>query len=317
LENNKSKTKGRKNKMNKKGMKTGGVVLVILVSLVALMLLGLGGYFLYNASQNVNVEGTTNPNLCGDSTGVLTVNAINKLDQGTAIAGETITAGVEDGSVVTSVTSGTTAFAIGSKVKVLVSNSSFIDESFDFVMPCGGYILQAPLYASASTNPGVRIKNDDGDFMSDAIAGLTTNQTSLSAGETVNLEVEFQGVNKESTGDLIYIVELPASTSANVTEINMAGATKVNTPSVHTLQNAGSKVQAFKIPAVIGADKKTYVLSIVLSSGKIISGGVYTDWYSEQEFIDTNGQLAKGVQDSSGTAKYENTGDSDFYINAP
>jgi hypothetical protein len=257
----------------------------------------------------------TDPTMCPESTGVLTINAMNALQRGTSVTVNT-TAGVAGGPVSTAVTSGTTTFPVGSKVVVLASAANYLDRSFEFTMPCGGKILDVPMFAASATNPSLRIKNDDDNFMTDAIAGGAVNQTAVSAGETLAIKVEFKGVNLENTGDLIYIIELPAGTSANVTDILMPGATRVNLPSVHTTINAGSKVQAFRIPAIEGAVTKTYAVSIVLGSGKIIAGGVYTDWYAEQEFVDIDGSVKTGVEDSNGNAKYENTGDFDFYINA-
>jgi hypothetical protein len=300
--------------INKSAKTNGG-----LVALMAILVIGLLGVGYLAVTQNIAKTpsgGQTDPTSCADSTGILTVNAINALERGSAISAPTITAGVNGNSVSTNVTSGTSTFAVGQKVTVLVSKADYIDQSFEFVMPCGGKVLESALFKASSTNPSVRIKNDDDDFMTDAVAGGAVNQTAVASGETVGLKVEFKGVNNENTGDLIFVVELPANTASNVTDILMPGATKVNLPGVHTTLNAGSKVQAFRVPAIEGAVSKTYDLSIVLGSGKIIAGGVYTDWYAEQEFVDTDGTIKKGVENSDSVAKYENSGDFDFYINA-
>lgn len=287
--------------------------LIVGIFLAIAILIG-GFYFIQQSA--VGSPEHPSPTTCADSTGVLTVNAVDALQKSSAIATPTITAGVNGGPITTTVTSGTTTFAVGDQITVLVSKSGYIDKSFTFVMPCGGEVLEAPLYAASATNPTVRIKNDDGDFMTDNVAGGATNQTALSAGETLNLEVQFQGTALENSGDLIYVVELPANTAANVTSITMPGLKSVPIPSVHSLQNAASKSAAFEVPAINNGEKKTYTLSIVLGSTKTLSGGVYTDWYAEQEFIDLDGSIQYGVENSQGTAEYENTGDSDFYINA-
>ena len=287
----------------------------LIIGVIAALALLIGGFYFIQQSA-IGTPGAPSPTTCADSTGVLTVNAVDALQQSSTIGTPTITAGVNGGPVTTSVTSGTTTFAVGDQITVLVSKAGYIDKSFSFVMPCGGEVLQAPLYAASATNPSVRIKNDDGDFMTDNVAGGAVNQTALSAGETLNLDVEFQGVALENSGDLIYIVELPASSSANVTSITMPGLESVPLPTVHSLQNAASKAAAFKVPAINNGEKKTYTLSIVLGASKTLSGGVYTDWYAEQEFVDLDGSIQNGIENSQGTAEYENTGDSDFYINA-
>lgn len=297
--------------MNKRG-KTSPLLAVGAV--VGLLILGVIAYGILQQQQPAG-EREISPTSCPESTGVLTINSFNALQQGTTISAVSSLAGINGGPLVTNVTSGTTSFPVGSDVEVLVSKAGYLDRSFTFKMTCGGVTLDAPLFAASATNPSVRIKNDDDEFMTNDVAGGATNQTALAAGETVGLKVEFKGVNLENTGSLIYVVELPANTAANVTDILMPGATKVNMPSVHTTLNAGSKVVAFRVPTIEGARSQVYDLNLVLGSGKIIAGGVYTDWYAEQEFVDADGSVKTGVEDANGNAKYENTGDFDFYIN--
>ena len=287
-----------------------GTILAIVGFIV---LLGLVAFLL--VPQVITNGGGVNIESCPDATGILTVNAINALEKGTAVSGPTITAGVNGQTLSTTVTSGTTTFPVGSEVTVLVSKADYLDEKFTFTMPCGGKTLEAPLYYATSDNPSVRIKNDDGDYLTDAIAGGAVNQTDLSAGETVNFDVEFQGTALENSGDLVYIVEFPANSGVNISQVNMAGANKLNSvPSIHSSLNAGSKIVAFEIPALVGSEKKVYTLSVSLEASKDLAGGVYTDWYAKQYFIDDDGSIQYGIQDASGDAKSENTGDFDFLI---
>lgn len=300
--------------------KNGQVAVGVILAIVAVVGLGMFAFVGYNQGWFIQEQTTLDGKLtdigsCADSTGVLTINAVSALDGASDPSSPTITCGVGNDKVKTSVTSGTTTFPVGEELTCLVSKADYIDTSFTKKMPCGGLVEQVEMFYSTSDNPSIRIKNDDGDFMTDSVTGGATNQTDLSTGETVVLEVEFQGTNTEASGDGIYVIELPASTTANVTDIVMAGADKVSVPSVHTLQNAGSKAVAFQVPAVEGAEKKTYALSIVLASGKDLVGGVYTDWYAGQDFVDDDGYIESGIEDSDGTAKYENTADYDFYVN--
>ncbi len=296
---------------NKKGAMGIGMIVLIVIGVLAV-----GGGIIWGVTQaTIGPEGPS-PESCSDSTGVLTVASTSALPGATAPSSPTITCGVDGGPVTTSVTSGTTTFAVGTPLQCLVSKSDFIDKSFSFNMPCGGKTLNAPLLYSTSDNPGIRIKNDDGDFMTDNVAGLTTNQTVLSAGETLTIDVEFQGTNTEGSGNGIWIIEFDNNTNANITSVTLSGATIVPIPAVHSLQETASKAVAFAIPNIEGADKKTYAMQIVLASSKILAGGVLTDWYAEQDFIDDDNTISNGVEDSDGTAKYENTGDSDWFINS-
>lgn len=281
-----------------------GMVIAVVVVIVVLALI----------PQRVeDVERITD---CPDSTGVLTVQDYSALPSGTDPGSPTLTAGINGGVVSTTITSGTTAFPIGSTIEVIAVITDYLDESWTFTMPCGGYTLEAPMYYSTADNPVIRMQNDDGDFMTDDIAGGAVNQTDLSTGETLILEVEFQGTNGESSGDGIWVIEFNTSTSANITSVLLDGRSPIAIPSVHVLNNAASKAVAFEISAVVGATKNTYTLTVVLGAGKDLEGRVYTDFYAKQKFIDDDKSIKYGIQDSDGTAVYENTVDFDFFINA-
>lgn len=295
--------------------KTSNVV-VMLVLGILLLTGGIVYMFSVQQSQLGEEPKATIATSCGDSTGVLTVNSYSRLNPSTAVSSPTITAGINDGVVATSVTSGTTTFAVGSKVKVLVSKADYLDEEFEFTMPCGGMVLAAPLYYSSSTNPTVRIKNSDGDYVTNSATGGAVNQTSLSSGDTLRMDVELTGKSLESSGDLIYVMEFPTGSAANITKVELSGAEVVAIPKFYSSTNAGSKVVAFKIPAIVGSSKSIHSLTVTLGSTKDLAGGVLTNWYAAEKFVDTDGTIQYGVENSEGTAKYENTGSFDFYINA-
>ena len=277
----------------------------------------IGGLFMTGViqTQQPTLPGATvSQGDCPDASGILTVNVVDALAQGSAIGTPTITAGINGGPVVTTVTSGTTTFPVGANVDVFVGKDDYLDEKFSLVMTCGGATLQAPLFSSTSDNPSIRAKNDDGDFMTDSHVGAT-NQTDLSAGESFQLVFEISGTNLESSGDGVFVVEFPASTTSNISSVTMSGTSPGTLPSVHTTQNAGSYIAVYDVPAVEGASKSTHTLEVSLTSGQDLSGACYTDWYSKQYFIDDDGSIQYGIQDSDGTAQYENTVDYDFYIN--
>jgi len=301
---------------NKKAMGGLGIAMIVFgVMLLAGSILWVGGAFEQSTTTDKVV---TDIGACAESTGKLTVNAVSTLAKGTAISTPTITAGVDGGTIATSVTSGTTAFPVGSTVTVLVSKADYIDESFSFVMPCGGYTLQAELYYSTSDNPSIRAKNDEGDYMADssnAVVHSGINQTAVSSGEVIKWDIELSGTSLESSGNGILVVEFPAGSGANITKVELSGATKrEGVPSVHAGVNAGSEFVAFNVPAVVGSDKNVHVLTIELASTKVLQGNVLMDWYAEQKFIETTGQIASGIQNSEGTLTYENTGDFDVRV---
>jgi hypothetical protein len=298
---------------NKKGAMGIGLIVLLIVGIAVV---GGLGFMAFKPGTDGGDSSAVPSERCADSTGILTVNSYSAESAGTDPSAVTTQCGVDGGVIKTSVTSGTTTFPVGAEVACLIGADDYINKSFTFTMPCGGKTLDAPLYYSTSDNPSLKIKNDDDDTVTNDVGGGATNQTDLTAGETLVLEVEFQGTNGESSGDGIYVIEFPASSNANITSVTMAGLESVSLPQVHTLQNAASEFAAFKVPAIVGSEKKTYALSIALTSSKDLSGGVYTDWYGIQEFVDDDDTLGEGVEDSDGTAKYENTLDYDFFINA-
>ena len=301
--------------MDKKG-RTSGIVWFLAIALVGVALM-----FAFGVPQNIqggNDGDVTNPTACGDSTGVLTVSARSTLEGGTDPSSPTITAGINGGPVTTTVTSGTTAFAVGSDIEVLVSKADYIDKSFTFEMPCGGITLDAPLFYATSDNPSISLKdpNNADATLTDAIGGGATNLTNVDVGATVDFDAEFKGTSGEGTGNMIYVIEFPAGSGANITDVTMGGLNEVAVPTVYTSQNAGSEVVAFEVPSIEGAIKQKYSVIATLGTGKDLSGGVYTDLFAAQEFVDDDKTISSGVEDSDGTAKYENSLDSDFFIAA-
>ena len=298
--------------MNKRGKGNG-----VMVGLMAILIIGLLGVGYFAVSNNVSGGGKdiTTPSGCPESTGKITVNSFSALSKATNLT-PTLVYGETGQAVTNTLTSGTTALAVGTEVTVVASVSDYIDTELTGTVKCGGLVLENPMYYSTSDNPAIRFKNDDGDFVTDAVVGGAVNQTNVNAGETIRMKAVFDGSSLESSGDGILVIELPASTSGNVTRIEMPGLNDVSIPRVHTLLNAGAYSIAFEVPAVVGSDSKEYGLNIVLGDSKDLSGGVYGDWYSKQKFVDTDGTVKYGVENKDGTAKYENTLDSDFFINS-
>jgi len=166
-----------------KKMKAGGIALLMLLSAVLIVGLVFGINYVLKQSA-LGGDGTTDPLQCPESTGILTVNAVNALNQGSAVTA-TYSCSIGGGVNSTAVTSGTTTFPVGSEVECLASASDYIDDTFSFVMSCGGKTISVPLYYSTSDNPSIRAKNDEGDYMADtsgAVVHSGTNQTAVSAG---------------------------------------------------------------------------------------------------------------------------------------
>lgn len=294
-------------KINKAGKGNGAMT-----ALLAILIIGLLGVAYFAVSQNVGGKAdVTSATGCSDSTGKLTVNSYSALSKSSNVT-PTLTVGVNGAPVTTTATSGTSTFAVGDKLQIVAVLSDYIDTELTGTMTCGGLTLDNPMYYSTSDNPAIRVKNDDGDY----VTGTTVNQTNVNAGETIRLNMVFDGTSLESSGDGILVVEAPASSSANISSIDMSGVSKTNVPQVHSLANAGSKSQAFDIPAIVGSDSKEYGLQVVLGASKDLSGTILYTFYSKQKFVETDGTVGYGVENKDGTLKYENTVSGTVIVNS-
>ena len=159
---------------NKKGKAIG----ILPVLIIAALFVAAALTAVFFISQSQLDRDIADPLACGDSTGKITISDYSAIVGGTDPGSPAYTASINDGVFATSVTSGTTTFPIGSKVEILASITDYLDTVVVVEeLPCGGITIEAPMYYSTSDNPGIKIKNDDGDFMTDE--GGATNQTAL------------------------------------------------------------------------------------------------------------------------------------------
>jgi len=286
--------------------KSKGLVAMFAVGMVAII--AILGLLVYNQIPQTVVSGPSAAG-CGVDTST-SVSAVNALSKGTSVSvGSTVKV---DGSLVGAMP---TTLQPGNSLSILLNATGYIDKvvSLDKVL-CGSNIISTELYATSA--PTIRIKNTDDNFMTDSATGGAVNQSALSAGSTNIFTVELSGVDKQSTGEMVVIVEL--GSSANVSSITLSKAgvpmQTVDVPRVYTKTIADGKVVAFKVPAVTGAVKEMYSLGVTLASGKVIGGATYFTVYGIQAFADTDGSFKSGVEDADGTDKSTYNADFDYFI---
>jgi len=301
---------------NKKGQ---AMIWAIFIALI--LVLGVGGFALYKSdvfqkTTETETGQTEDQAKCADASGILTVNELSAIDGGTAPTSSTITAGIVGKAVSTTVISGTTTFPVGADVNVLVSDIDSIDKSFNFVMPCGGYTLDAKLYYSTLDNPSIEIQDKNSNTLSNAIADGAVNISDVTAGGVMKAKVIFSGTALESSGDGLYVLEFAAGSGVNISDVTLGSLASVTVPQAYTPVTAGGELVAFKVPAIIGGTESEYALNVQLEGTNDLAGGVYTAWFNEQEFIDDDLSISTGVEDASGDAKYENTVTYNFFINS-
>ena len=294
----------------------GGAIALTLISVALLIGVLLGAYFLFAGKQSaVDEKQTTND--CGGSDPLVTLTMLNAINKGSTVTPNSIDGWVthSDGSedFVASITSGTTKFAYGDVVKLLVGEPSYINTTLETKeLSCGSNAVTGYIYDTADSS--ITVFNDEGNVVTDINdATSTVNQTARST--NILMEVKFTANSDQSSGDLIVVIE-----SANTTEVNdivLSGATKINLPKSYTMAGSGSYAVAYEVPALIDGDSKTYNILITPETGKTMGGqrnAFYLTAYSKQSFKDLDGSFAYGIEDSDGTATYVDDFDYDWNV---
>ena len=282
-------------------------VSVIAVALVALFAMGVFGNFNVT-DRNDQGKGDAGCNVVPSISPVV----LDGLDQGTSVS---TTNYYRVNGAIKGAQNDSFEVPKGATVEILASASNYLDQASEtFKAECGPNFPEIKLYATDSMTLELK---DDSTTLTDSASGGTSNMSTLAAGGSDTVRVLITGKDKESSGDLIYVVEL--GSTANVSDVTMSdnngvALEKVDVPSFYSQSITGSKVVAFKIPAIIGAVEKEYKMTYTAKSGKNISGAVYTTMYSVQDFVDDDGTFKPGIEDQSGDTKYEDTYDYDFYI---
>ena len=304
--------------MNKNGkMKYGGVVVSVVIIMLFLALLFAGyqqGWF----EKQTSVEGEvlTETGDCNTNP-TITLSVFDAIQKGTAVTPNSIEGIVthSDGSVdsVGTVTSGTTTFQFGDVVELLIGEPNFINATYKTTaLKCGANVFTAYLYATDDST--IKVFNEDGNVVTDGNDATTlVNQTESAT--TINMDVKFTAGSKLSSGDLVVVIE-----SANTTEVNdiiLSGTTEVALPKFYSVAGAGSVAYAYEVPALKDGASQTYNLQITPESGVTIGGTInafYLTAYSKQWFKDTDGSFKYGIENSDGTATFEDDFDYDFNV---
>ena len=117
---------------------------------------------------------------------------------------------------------------------------------------------------------------------------------------------------------MIVVVEVGNTTEVDdilLSDGSHTSVSKADVPELHTVETfSGALVKAFKITSnnyFIDGTADTYVLSLTPESGWQIGEddgmNVSITMYTMQEFVDIDGTLQYGIENSDGTLQYEDT----------
>lgn len=164
--------------------------------------------------------------------------------------------------------------------------------------------------------PGIQLGS--GQFLTNqsTMSGGASNESAITSTRT--LTVSFQSDTQQATGDMLYVLESPASSAANISSISLTCGGKAMTtgiiPSYLSAANANSFRAAWDIPSVENGAKLDCALQIVPAVGKQPTGGFVTTAYVKNKFIDIDGTLKEGIYDSNGNIKYIKTQVASFQV---
>jgi len=304
-ERSEDEKKYRRRKNMKKGIAIG------IMAVLAIMMLALTGCqpnTIIVDGSGVDTEKVNNAGGCSVSPSIV-LSAVDAENPNTAV---TVTSSyIVNGKYKSTYT----APALGDKVSIVANASSWIDaETETRTIVCGPNNFDVELYDYAA--PTVAILQR-ATTLTDNAAGGASNSTAVAVGGSETYTLEITPASKDATGDLIFIVEL--STTTNASSVTLSDAfgsevAKVTTPSTYSTTLTSPKVQAFEIKNMVGAAKRVFSLTVEAKAAKDINGAVYTTALVEQSFVDTDGTVGYGVEDSDGTDVSEGTFDYDFFI---
>lgn len=282
-------------------VKSGNALLVtILVVVVAL-----GLFFMVSQTQFGDEE--TAAESCGIISEV-SINAVDALNQGTAVASPTITASV-NGATPKAFTTASTDVAPGVEIEFLVVKANFLSETIKFTPQCGSNDVQVEMFATDDAT--FQIKNSDGNVVTDSVTGGAVNQSSSSV--VINMDLKMTTNSDESSGEVIIVIEADNTSEVDSISLSGDGVSNADVPEFYSVNAAGSIVKAFKVSAITDGASKVMSLNIAPESGQTIAGtGFYVTGYSSQWFTDTDGSFVFGVENADGTIKYEDDFDYDF-----
>jgi len=286
---------------------------VLIIGGIALIVLIAGMFWFMTSQSQIGADKDLTPegdllSPCDIDT-TFDLSVVNALSQGTTVS-PTINAKIDGGA--TKIITSSTTFRSGISLEVFINSSDYIDKNvgtFDLI--CGPNAETDTMYATSAN--AFRLYNEGNDVLTDSNIGGSVNQTQKAT--TITLNGYIDGTSKESTGDLVIVVEATNTTQVDKVHMSGTGVSDADVPSFYSNAKAGSITKAFLVKEVLNGDSVPITISLTPESGVYINWtSVYVTAYSLQDFIDTDGTYQSGAEDSDGTDMTEDNWDFDFCI---
>jgi len=282
------------------GKNSNNVVLTVLV----IGLLALAGYVIFGKDLSIPTGGTGGGNLGQEGCGVAP--AISAIGTDAIVPSTSVTAAgaqyIVNGVYVGSSYTGTN----GDSVRLLEDPTYYLAEVKDFVVHCGQNNIVYTWKKFA--NVTVTMYTDAGtEVLSNSLTAGTVNESLMS--NSKNWKMHLVGTAQKTTGDTMMIAEFPSGSASNMSTVTLTcgGSALASVPisSFITSTNTNAYRIAYVLPELKDGAVQDCYLSATLLASKTLSGSMRTSYYGQEQFVDTDSIIKKGLYDSAGTAKFE------------
>ena len=301
-----------------KNAKMSGVAIMIVVLLVGAA--GFVGYTQFSQSQSGSEIAQIISETGCELDPTISSIVIDEINPGTTPSGSGMKAVVNGkyrGTILT-----TTKFAKNDKVEVLLNGTGYISEAVpEISIGCGVNTVTAELL-KLDGSPTVKVFNDVGNVVSDnAAPNVTTGNGSTAQGVKTTpftMAIKLTTPADEAINGMVLVIESENTTQVDDMILSSGSATveKVSTPEIHSAESSSNVeiIKAWRVTDIADDGAvTTFNLNVQPESSATVNGtSFYVTWYIEDTYVDTDGTLKIGIEDSDGTAKHVSAASSDY-----
>jgi hypothetical protein len=304
--------------INDKRGKEGGKALIVLVSLLAIIVVaGLVLGLFYVSQSSVQEQEYNEITGCGDNEPYIDNSTFNEYAKSTAVAVTYYYTIEGDTTSALTLTPGSTGtkFSVGDKLKILSSASGYIDQIDEFtITKCGSNRFTNYVYQGDAIT--LTVLDQNSNVVTNNVAGGAVNLSDGGTANPLNFIVRLDGASDKSTGEIYLTIEgndsevdefsiSPKSASAVVKNA------KADILDIFVAEGTSPTIRrAFVVGEILDGGQADYNIKATPESGVTMGstaggGFIYVNAYAGQWFVDTDGSLQFGWEDSDGTLKYE------------
>ena len=211
----------------------------------------------------------------------------------------------------------TTGLAKGDKLILLAEATNYINKVLpEATIDCGVNVITAKMDKLDGT-VSLKVFNDEGNAVTNSADGGAINQSDSTDSITNKLTVTCP--TDEVVNGGVITIEVSNTTEVDVIGLSSESATinSVGNPDIATIETGtGSYMESFHVSDFMDdGGVTTFYITFSPETGTNMGGApqsVYINVYAEQPFVDTDGTLQVGVENSDGTLKHVDAADNSY-----